>query len=116
PPSFACGQRDPIPLGWLTPVGVMEIAARRPRAPVGATKPSGIEHHRIASLAQRTDLRAPPPGIEGVVTPFDLCDASHRFSPESRAARAAQNVLRRGDLRMKLAQKPLQVLARHLRR
>jgi hypothetical protein len=66
PPSFARGQRDPIPLDWLTPVSVMEIAARRPRAPMGATKPSGIEHHRIASLAQRTDLRAPPPGIEGV--------------------------------------------------
>src|SRR3974377_2416781 len=46
-------------------------------------EPSGVDHHRVTAIAERTDLGAAPPGIEGVVAPFDLSDASHARPPST---------------------------------
>src|SRR5215471_1639191 len=70
--------RRVLPCQWLTPVRTAEIAARSARPPVRPLVPPSVEHHRIAVVAKRAYLRAPPPGIKGVVAPGDFRDRAHR--------------------------------------
>ena len=44
-------------------------------------EPPGVEHHRVAMVAERADLRAPPPRVKGVVAPLDLGHRAHTDLP-----------------------------------
>src|SRR6266849_4660649 len=70
--AISGGGRATIPSQRLGPVLVVKIAARSPESPVHPSEPSRVQHHRIAMVTKRTNLGATPPGIKGMVTPFDL--------------------------------------------
>src|SRR6266851_8624417 len=75
------GGRATIPSQRLGPVLVVKIAARSPGSPVHPSEPSRVQHHRVAMVAKRTNLGTAPPGIKGMVTPFDLSNRTHAVSP-----------------------------------
>src|SRR5262249_17097214 len=77
--SFSGVDRVPIPLERLRPVMIAEEATRRVLTPDLVPVPLRIAFC-VAVIAAGRDLHAAPPGIEGVIGPFDLRRTAHSTS------------------------------------